>query len=497
MPARSDHERTARRWAVGLAILGSALVVPRSGEAQDTPRAGLDDFEMARGMLRDAAVRLDRQGMLHARDRLLRFISDTARAVDAQYAVAEAEYLSVTWKRRLASLGFPRVEIAARMRRASAALDAAIEARPERVEFHALYALCERLWANVTDEGESELHAGRARRHLERAEELDADDPRVIAAGAILYSSTPGADARRESTARLTEALAVLEGVPPNERDRAAGWWALFVRVLRIRALIFPSPEEALSLARETLALEPDLLLVRSILPNLEGMVAALDRRHVPATPEELDWKPVAADPAGDGSAADLPDAVELSYAHGSRDRIWFKFRLDQPFPSGAFGVNLAVDTDGNQGTGQPWWGANRGFTWDRLVTVWVAPEEGGQTYYRGTVGIGDPDGAALGDYTNLVRGEVEFFFPPGEKAIAIGVSSSALGGAENVAVVGSVGSDVNWNDDIPDAESARVPIRGTSRPGRRMRRATTSRLGAHGTSVTVRAIRADHLTLP
>jgi hypothetical protein len=124
--------------------------------------------------------------------------------------------------------------------------------------------------------------------------------------------------------------------------------------------------------------------------------------------------------------------------------------------------VNLVVDTDGDQQTGRQWWGANRQFTWDRLVTVWLTRTEEGA--YRGTVGVGDPEGVKLFDFANLVRGKIEFILPSNEHAVVIGVPRAFLGEAEDVTLVGAVGSNTSWNGDLPDSGSTRIILHGGPR---------------------------------
>jgi hypothetical protein len=153
---------------------------------------------------------------------------------------------------------------------------------------------------------------------MEHSEVLGGDDPRVPRARAILNLSTPGPKAQQEGQTLLADAVTAYRDHPTGDRDRDADWWSLIGRVLRVRSLTFASSEEALALARETLALEPDLALLLPMIPNLEGMAAAADAEYTPAGPVAiggLKWTLAAEDSAGDGNADNLPDGKELWYA--------------------------------------------------------------------------------------------------------------------------------------------------------------------------------------
>lgn len=455
---RRNHRGSGRfAWCWIISLL---IVTALPAAAQDS--AETDEFRAARWMLRDAAVRLDERGMELARERLAALTSDPAHGASAYYEIAVADFLSIVWKQDLASMGRSPDEIAARMQRATEALDEAVQREPNLAEAHALYALCERVWANVTEGEESERHGANALRHMERAEALDGGDPRVLTARSILSLTTPGSDAQREGLAQLDEAVAAYRNGPVGSRDRDADWWTLLGRVLRVRSLAFTSPKEALALARETLTLEPDLELLIPTLPSLERTAAAREAEYEPAAPETirgLNWMLVAQDSVGDGNAEDLPDGRELWYAsEPSGERVWFKFILTAEAPREAFGVNLVVDADDDQRSGRQWWGGNGAFTWDRLVTVWLSrPEEAEEGPYRGTMGVADPSGVSVADFANLASGEIAFTFPRDEHAVAIGVPRSFLGDAREVTLVGAVGSDTSWNDDLPNVGSVRI----------------------------------------
>src|SRR5215216_6790240 len=71
-----------------------------------------------------------------------------------------------------------------------------------------------------------------------------------------------------------------------------------------------------------------------------------------------LSWQSLASEGQGDGLFAKLPDAKELAYALAPKgDLIWFKVRVHEPLPEDWFGINVAIDSDGNPDNGMSWWG--------------------------------------------------------------------------------------------------------------------------------------------
>src|SRR5260370_15304067 len=103
-------------------------------------------------------------------------------------------------------------------------------------------------------------------------------------------------------------------------------------------------------------------------------------------------WTVIAVDPKGDGRDPSLPDAAQLSYRYDKRqDLLWFRVTLYGKANEESFGVNIVVDTGADEAAKMNWWGANKDFKFDKLVTVWVARENGG---YKGTIGGGDAAGA-------------------------------------------------------------------------------------------------------
>jgi len=166
-------------------------------------------------------------------------------------------------------------------------------------------------------------------------------------------------------------------------------------------------------------------------------------------------WKELAADPPADGKEKRLPDATALlAHADEAQDLVWFRIPLSGPLPARWFGVNLALDVDGDPTNGMEWWGANKSFRFDRLVTAYGSVADGG---YEGTLGIAD---AALVQQGRMMGAEgdgLRVLLDRAHPAIVVGVPASSLApsGHGPVRVVAAVGSAFQHNDDVPDEGAA------------------------------------------
>src|SRR5258708_40128653 len=117
-------------------------------------------------------------------------------------------------------------------------------------------------------------------------------------------------------------------------------------------------------------------------------------------------WTVLAVDPKGDGRDPALPDAAQLSYRYDKpQDLLWFRVSLYGKPIEESFGVNIVVDTGADDAAKMNWWGANKDFKFDKLVTVWVARENGG---YKGTICVGAAAGAKAKNFNNLRQNNLE-----------------------------------------------------------------------------------------
>jgi complex I intermediate-associated protein 30 (CIA30) len=184
--------------------------------------------------------------------------------------------------------------------------------------------------------------------------------------------------------------------------------------------------------------------------PHGNAMNARI-RRTPPSALASARWQELATDPAGDGKAKGLPDAVALAFWQ-SGHVVWFKVTLAAP-PGPSFGLNLVLDVDGDPANGQPWWGSNKDFKFDRLVSVWAFDST--DETLEGTIGIANADDAVKGRAIDPSLGAPRVAFDPNGREICVGVPRTALGSAAKVRVVAAVGSAMRHNDDVPDTGAA------------------------------------------
>ena len=168
-----------------------------------------------------------------------------------------------------------------------------------------------------------------------------------------------------------------------------------------------------------------------------------------------LSWTAVASDPQGNGLHPRLPDAKELSYAVDPKSGwVWFKVNVYDPLPERWFGINVAIDNDGNPDNGMTWWGTNK-FKFDRLVTAYFFQAEG---YWQGIAGVADSEAAGHYRLDNLGR-DVKVALDRDQRAILVGVPRSTIGAAQTLRVIATVGSSMVNNDDLPKTGAATVKL--------------------------------------
>ena len=172
--------------------------------------------------------------------------------------------------------------------------------------------------------------------------------------------------------------------------------------------------------------------------------------------PKGVAWRELAQDAAGDGARPGLPDARTLSvYDDAKSGRVWFRVGLAEPPPAEGFGVNIVLDLDGRQDNGREWWGANKAFRFDRLVTAFVQLRDG--DVYQGTFGVADADAVFKGEMADARFEMPRLIVDEAARALYVGIPKAALGGSSDVAALAAVGSAFLHNDDVPDKGSARI----------------------------------------
>ncbi len=166
-------------------------------------------------------------------------------------------------------------------------------------------------------------------------------------------------------------------------------------------------------------------------------------------------WTVLAVDPKGDGRDASLPDAAQLSYRYDKQqDFLWFRLSLSGRPNEDVFGVNIVLDTEAPEASKMNWWGANKDFRFDKVLTAWVTRGAGG---YHGTLGIADAAGARAKDFTNLRRNSLQLRVE--DHSILVGVNRTELTDRMKMTLIASIGSNTEWNDDIPNMRSMSLDL--------------------------------------
>jgi len=212
--------------------------------------------------------------------------------------------------------------------------------------------------------------------------------------------------------------LAEQLGAELEQGTRDPGFWELFAQGIAVRALVFapePRPLRAYHLVEALLEREPRLHLARTFLQPFVTERTPLAREDWRA----LKWTTVAEETEPDAALPGLADATQVALC--SRDgSLWVRVTLTEAPNRKLFGVNLVVDSDASQATGLPWWGGGTGFTFDRLVSAWVALDEDGN--YRGAVGVAAAGPAFAGEMTGLEGQRVRFGIDDEQRALVLRV---------------------------------------------------------------------------
>ena len=424
-----------------------------------TSRPDVDEteFAAARAMLRDAAVRMDESGIQLARTRLEPFANVVAVRARANYIVGLADFASILAPGMSGQSGSPQ-DGELRINRAIETLTLAVELDPAAADAASLLSMCEFMLANKLEEPQKQELMDAATQRIEAAYEADPKNPVVTLARSFL--AMMGRSDMTEGLALMEESVRQHHAEPPDPDQYELFWWGVMTRASLARMLMMSGDSRrALELVDETLAIAPTCTMVSRIRPGLLAAVAAIGDGFAPLAQSELpdlQWIPLSDDPAGDGHHDDLADGAAFAWAcDEATQTAWFSFTLHGDPDPAAFGVNVIVDSDGDQATGANWWGSNRQFTWDRLVTVWLT--RGADGRYTGNLGVGDVAGVRQGDFASLHRGEIKFAIQPDDKSIIIGVPWSHLTEGELINVVGAVGSNSTWNDDLQEEGYATI----------------------------------------
>lgn len=186
---------------------------------------------------------------------------------------------------------------------------------------------------------------------------------------------------------------------------------------------------------------------------------------QIPAQARAYEWTTLAEDDEGDGQRRGSADGKSFSYFWDTAaDTIWFRFELFSGFDPKRPSVSVAVDTDSNQHSGLAWYGANGGFRFEKLLSV--GPTRAVGDTFVGYNGITDQEGVTNRDWTNERRGVLRFYLDPDALAYVLAVARNDIDPhAREILVIGSVGSNARWNDDIGEEGFGTIVLNRRSSP--------------------------------
>ena len=166
-------------------------------------------------------------------------------------------------------------------------------------------------------------------------------------------------------------------------------------------------------------------------------------------------------DVKGDGRDPALADAAQLAYRYDKQqDLLWFRIALYGVPNENAFGEKIVYDSGGDDANRMNWWGGNKTFKFGKLVTAWVTRGNNG---YQGTIGVGDVAGVNAKQLNNLHQNNLQMRIEG--DSILIGVKRTDITDKIKMNVIAAVGSNEQWNDDLPNAGSAAIDLSKTT-PG-------------------------------
>ena len=347
-------------------ILLFALLLPIAGPARAQSDDAYKETFLAKTLLMDVTMRSDREGLLLARSRFERLIEQDEVATLAHYY-----YSFANWQ--LSFLAADSQEAITLLEDGISHLKTAIARDESFADAYVLGVLSYYPLYRLTPRRAREISAEEGPM-LAKALELAPQNPRVVLVEAqdLFYSPPQYGGSQERGLQRYQEAIRLFAQQP--DEDQAYPDWGHAMAYAWMGGAYLnadqPDVRKARTAFEKALALRPDFALVKySLLPSTNPVAALPAHRFT-----RFAWTLLVSDDQGDGRDSTLADGKALHYYYDAQtDSLWFKIDLHGPPNPIAFGLNLVVDADRNQATGNTWWGRNNTFTYDKLVTVWVA----------------------------------------------------------------------------------------------------------------------------
>ena len=414
------------------------------------------EVALTREMIEDAAIRYDDSGLSLGRERAARLAADGEAAGDVRLArdahrlIALSAYAQIYTGHNALDTLRPLAEEGIRHADRAAALDAR---DPEALVLGAALRGSTFLLGAGTPEARTAMID-----RLRKALEVDAAAIPAGVFNGLARSMDPAGPARPEGVqvyadlVRRLDARPAAESVPTGFWDLQARAWYAIVRLQNLQPDIAPIRADVARLQ----ALRPDSELARELGLRVEHHAWA------PASAVSgLAWQSLGSDAAGDGTHAEAPDLRALNFARDPQ-RVWFRLTFEKELPP-SFGLNVAVDRDGDPSGDRAWWGQGSRFRFDRLVTAWVVREGDG---YFGRVGVTDAIGSLAVRLEKLTT-DVALRLGEDGKSVLVGVPAPALDLTPQARVIAAGGTNLIWNDDLtaPAGEGIALPAQPAQPP--------------------------------
>jgi tetratricopeptide (TPR) repeat protein len=408
-----------------------------------------EEIRLAEAMLMDAAIRSDSEGVSQARSRFEPLLKNEAAMKNAELA-AQVHYQIAFADFQLLYITFGQWPDSKKLaEEAMVHLNTAIQTKPDFTEAYTVSAFCS-FYLSFFDRAQAETHKANAAQMLQKALTVEPENPRIYVAQAFSPIFSDMALSRKHAL----KAAALYEQQEPKQKSYADWWRVTPYYYLSSLNYYLGEPEKMREPIDKALALRPDFdAIVSSQLPFITPKAPVSTKRF-----EQVKWQLLAEDAEGDGQNPNLADGKALAYFYDRKaDSLWFKIDLHKLPDPNVFGVNLVVDVDQNQATGLNWWGGNKNFTFDKLVTVWIIKGMDGK--YYGPVGMTSAQYARRQRLTKLGENNLTFGVAATKKSIVIGFKRTDLDEARQMKFVAAVGSNVMWNDDLGAADGCTIEL--------------------------------------
>lgn len=163
-------------------------------------------------------------------------------------------------------------------------------------------------------------------------------------------------------------------------------------------------------------------------------------------------WVQLLEDKAGDGKNKVSADGKSFSYFYEKEtDMLWFRLETYNPINPNTPAVSVSIDIDANQNTGINWYGSNRKFTFEKMLSVGPIEKQGDK--FIGYNGITNEQGVRERNWINENKNVIALYLDAESNAYILGVKRSEINpNLKKINVIGSVGANALWNDDVGES---------------------------------------------